>query len=139
MLPSRTHSQEKHDFLTYEPKVPYDYIITNPPFQTKNTFIARAIALKKPWLMLMPIDTLVSKGRTDIFRENKMSVWVEPSQMGFTHDGKEVAVAKGMVWIGSGWGERNEMEWLSYGKGTKKEEEESSSESEEEKVEVESA
>ena len=67
--------------------------------------------------MLLPLDTLVSKGRSLIFREHPTQVWVEPTQMDFTHDGKEVSAANGLVWLGTGWSERNELAWLTHGKG----------------------
>jgi len=67
--------------------------------------------------MLLPLDVLCSKGRSEIFRAQPTQVWVEPTNLEFTNDGEEKSVSKGLVWIGTGWSERNELSWLSHGRG----------------------
>ena len=77
------------------------------------------MTLGKPWLMLLPLDTLTSKGRGALFRDAKMQMWLDAAPMTFTHEGKEVSVAKGMLWIGQGWPEPasfGKISWLPYEK-----------------------
>jgi len=107
--------EEKRDFLT-GPRGGVGHHRVQPAHQFKNAFILRAIELGKPWLFLLPLDTLTSKGRNDIFINNGVQVWVENTPMTFTHDGEEVSASKGLVWIGGGWAEGHTLEFLPYGK-----------------------
>ena len=61
------------DFLKYEPKN-YDCIITNPPFSLKQEFLKRAYDLNKPFAFLLPITTLSTKKRQDLFKDNGVNV-----------------------------------------------------------------
>tara|TARA_R110001599_G_scaffold352904_1_gene589267 strand:- start:220 stop:705 length:486 start_codon:yes stop_codon:yes gene_type:complete len=57
------HSEIIHqdkDFFTYEPDE-YDYIIDNPPFSIKQQVLERCVSLKKPFALLLPIETLERK------------------------------------------------------------------------------
>jgi len=61
------------DFLIFEPKEHYDIIITNPPFSIKNKIIKRCYDLKKPFLLLCPINVLESRKRYKMFKDNGIS------------------------------------------------------------------
>jgi hypothetical protein len=52
--------EEKHDFLTWEPKVKYDVICSNTPFKNKFLYFERAIELKKPFALIFPSYTMSS-------------------------------------------------------------------------------
>ena len=67
--------------------------------------------------MLLPIETLASKGRCELFRAHNFQFIIECTPMEFTCGEKELQVAPSMVWVGGGWGAGNEMHWLPYGKG----------------------
>jgi hypothetical protein len=51
--------QEK-DFFDYEPEQ-YDYIIDNCPYSIKKEILIRCIDLKKPFALLLPLETLERK------------------------------------------------------------------------------
>lgn len=60
------------DFLSGEPPYSFDAIISNPPFSRKHQFLARALALGKPFAFLLPITVFDSKERRKLFHENNM-------------------------------------------------------------------
>ena len=60
---------KKYDFLTYEPEENYDYIITNPPYTIKTEIIKRCYELKKPFMLLLPLPTMESQVRINLFKE----------------------------------------------------------------------
>lgn len=52
-----SHLEDCHDFLTYEPSV-WDVMISNPPYKNKRVYWERALDLKKPFALLLPINIL---------------------------------------------------------------------------------
>ena len=46
------------DFLTIEPPIKYDYIISNPPFSLKKQVLERLFQLKKPFAVIMGLPIL---------------------------------------------------------------------------------
>lgn len=48
-----SHIWEGKDFLTYEPRENYDYIISNPPFSIKLDVFKRLFEIGKPFAVLM--------------------------------------------------------------------------------------
>jgi len=80
---------EKFDFLTYEAEK-YDCIITNPPYSKKMEFLMRCYELKKPFALLMPISTLETRSRQEIFQNNGVQILFLGSRIRFeTPDGKK--------------------------------------------------
>lgn len=71
------------DFLSWVPKEKYDMILTNPPYSTKNQFIARCYELKKPWALLMPINALESIDRQKFYRQYGLQVICLPFRPDF--------------------------------------------------------
>lgn len=57
----------EQDFITYLPDEGFDCIITNPPFKYKQQFLERCYELKKPFALLLPLTTLETKKRQDLF------------------------------------------------------------------------
>ena len=56
----RSHITDGQDFLTFNPKIDYDIIITNPPFSIKNKIFQRCIELQKPFCLLMSATSIQS-------------------------------------------------------------------------------
>jgi len=52
-----SHLDGGQDFLTYEPEE-WDIMISNPPYKNKRSFWERALDLKKPFALLLPINIL---------------------------------------------------------------------------------
>lgn len=57
------------DFLTTEPPICFDWIITNPPFSLSEAFIRRAFSYKKPFAMLLKSQYWHAAGRLQLFKE----------------------------------------------------------------------
>lgn len=51
---------EDKDYFNWEPEN-YTIQITNPPFSNKKEWIKRAMELGKPWIMVMPLETISTK------------------------------------------------------------------------------
>jgi hypothetical protein len=56
------------DFLTMKPLF-CDCIITNPPYSLKYQFLKRCYELRKPFALLMPVETLGAKTAQNMFEE----------------------------------------------------------------------
>lgn len=52
-----SHLDYGQDFLTYEPEN-WDIIISNPPYKNKRVYWERALDLKKPFTLLLPLNIL---------------------------------------------------------------------------------
>lgn len=63
-----SHINYGQDFFTYEPES-WDIIISNPPFTNKRKFFERAIALEKPFALLMTNTRLNDSAPKIIFKE----------------------------------------------------------------------
>ena len=64
-----TDIQEGRDFLTGEPPVCFDWIITNPPFSCSEDFIKRAAGYNKPFAFLLKSQYWHAGRRIPLFRE----------------------------------------------------------------------
>jgi hypothetical protein len=69
-------------FLTYRPRE-FDCIVTNPPFSLKNEFLERAYALGKPFAFLLPLTTLESRRRQDLFRRHGVQIVLFDRRLNF--------------------------------------------------------
>ncbi|NQZ84386.1 MAG: tRNA (adenine-N(6)-)-methyltransferase [Nanoarchaeales archaeon] len=56
-----------NDFLTCKPPKKYNCILTNPPYSLKNEFLERCYKLKKPFALLLPLTTLETETRQNLF------------------------------------------------------------------------
>lgn len=63
----RSSLTDGKDFFEYEPD-DYDIIISNPPFSKKDEVIERLYALNKPFMILLPLNTLQGKKRYKSFK-----------------------------------------------------------------------
>lgn len=64
----------EHDFLVYKQTTPYDCIVCNPPFSLKRPFLERCFELKKPFMMLVPLNMLETVGGREILKTNEFSI-----------------------------------------------------------------
>jgi len=72
-----------------------DIIITNPPYSLKNVFLKRAFELGKPFAMLLPLTTLESAVRNDLFRDKNIQVLIPNKRFDFT--------GKKNCWFATAW------------------------------------
>lgn len=63
----RSSLKEGYDFFHYEPEQ-WDIMISNPPFSKKNAVLKRAYEFNKPFALLLPVNSIQSKERYKIFR-----------------------------------------------------------------------
>lgn len=63
----RSSITEGQDFFTYEPQEHWDILISNPPFSKKDEVLKRAFSFKKPFALLLPVNSIQGKKRFDIF------------------------------------------------------------------------
>jgi len=62
------------DFLTWQPNIAWDCIVTNPPYSLKQKFLARAYQLGKPFAFLLPLTTLETRERQQMFRVHGVEI-----------------------------------------------------------------
>lgn len=87
-----SHKQE--NFFVYEPKA-YDVIITNPPYSLKTQFLERSYSLGKPFAFLLPLTTLETEKRCNMFRDYGLELIVLDNRIDFT--------GKGNNWFNTSW------------------------------------
>ena len=73
----------------------YDCIITNPPYSLKNEFLRRAYEIGKPFAFLLPLTTLETRKRFEMFKRYGISVIIIPERVDFT--------GKGNPWFAVSW------------------------------------
>lgn len=87
------------DFLVWEPVVHYDCIITNPPYSLKQKFLVRAYHLGKPFAFLLPLTTLETKARQDLFKRYGLEIILFDKRINFhVPSGKE-----SKSWFATAW------------------------------------
>lgn len=72
-----------------------DAIITNPPYSKKNQFLKRAFEIGKPFAMLLPLTTLESAVRNELFRDKNIQVLIPNKRFDFT--------GKKNCWFATAW------------------------------------
>lgn len=90
---------EGYDFLTYEPDY-YDCIITNPPFSIKQQFLQRSYELGKPFAFLLPLTTLETKKRQDLFKKYGVEIIFFDKRINFETPNK---VENSGSWFATAW------------------------------------
>ena len=68
----RSSLQEGQDFFSFEPDK-WDILVSNPPFSKKNEVLKRAFSFQKPFALLLPVNSIQSKTRYQIF-ENRIQM-----------------------------------------------------------------
>lgn len=65
---TRSDISDGLDFFSYEPPQ-YDIIVSNPPFTQKDAVLKRLYELKKPFAVLLPLNSLQSVDRYQFFKQ----------------------------------------------------------------------
>lgn len=65
----RSCLKDNQDFFYYEPEQ-WDILISNPPFSKKNEVLKRTYSFEKPFALLLPTNSIQSKKRFEIFRND---------------------------------------------------------------------
>lgn len=95
-----TDIQTGFDFLSsLRPRPEYDMLVTNPPYTTKDKWLARCYELGKPFALLLPITALGEQKRVAMFKKNGIQLIMPPERIMFrspngTEDG---------TWFYSAW------------------------------------
>lgn len=71
------------DFLTADPPEGTGAIVTNPPYDLKDQFLARCYALGFPFALLLPLCSLGGSGRSELYRRNGVGVLVIPNRVAY--------------------------------------------------------
>jgi len=70
------------DFLRWQPMY-FDCIVTNPPYSLKQQFLQRAYSLGKPFAFLLPLTTLETKVRQDLFKHYGLEIILFDKRINF--------------------------------------------------------
>lgn len=76
-----SHLKDGYDFFKYEPFY-YDIIVSNPPFSIKDRVIERLYELNKPFIILLPLNTLQGVNRYKYFK-NGIQLLVFDQRIGY--------------------------------------------------------
>jgi hypothetical protein len=93
------------DFFNYEPEINWDIQITNPPYSIKDDWLERSYKLGKPFALLLPINSLHSVRRCDLFRQFGIQLIIPPKRINF------------ITPSGEGTGAWFPVAWFCYGLG----------------------
>lgn len=64
-----------------------DIIISNPPFAKKKEVLTRLIELDKPFMLLLPTNTINYQYFHTIFNHKKIQIIIPPKRINFIKDG----------------------------------------------------
>lgn len=70
------------DFLRWTPGA-FDCIITNPPYSLKQKFLVRCYELSKPFALLLPLTTLETRVRQELFRRHGIELLLFDRRINF--------------------------------------------------------
>jgi hypothetical protein len=82
------HLKDNKDFF-FEFYEEYDIIISNPPFSIKDSILERLYLINKPFIMLLPITTLSSIKRVEMFKKYGIDLIVFDRRIGFILNGEQ--------------------------------------------------
>jgi len=71
------------DFITCDIPDGVTSIITNPPYTIKNKFLERCYETGLPFALLLPLTTLETTTRQNLFRENGLEIIFLPKRVNF--------------------------------------------------------
>ena|ERR1035437_8926973 len=97
------------DFLVYQPEE-FDCIITNPPYSLKQQFLQRSYLLGKPFAFLLPLTTLETPKRQELFKKYGLEIIFFDKRINFeTPDGKGMGSWFATAWFTNGLNIGKEM------------------------------
>ena len=80
----------KTDF--FETNVEYDYLIDNCPYSIKQKVFERCVDLGKPFVLIVPIDTLERGYISKLLKEKDLTVIIPNTRFKFIHTGSTVTM-----------------------------------------------
>lgn len=89
-----SHIEEGKDFFEYEPEE-YDIIISNPPFSCKDKVLKRCYELGKPFMLLLPANSIQSKARVSLFKKYGLQLLVFDLRVDYHTNGNLKETTKG--------------------------------------------
>lgn len=67
---TNSHIKNGKDFFEIDPtKINFDVIVSNPPFTLKDEILKRLYEINKPFMLLLPIQSLQSQERVPMFKK----------------------------------------------------------------------
>ena len=78
-----SHLDSGQDFLTWEPEVHWDVIISNPPFTNKRKFFERALSFGKPFALIMTNTWLNDSAPKQLFEDKDLQLLMFDKRMKF--------------------------------------------------------
>ena len=88
------------DFLSWQPSLRWDVIITNPPYSLKNEFLERCYSLGKPFALLLPLTTFETARRQALFKKYGVQVLFLSKRVNFeTPSGKGSGAWFAVAWF----------------------------------------
>jgi hypothetical protein len=89
------------DFFRYTPFIPFDAIVTNPPFSCKVEFLARCYELGRPFALLLPVEILGVHSAQKLFERFGIEVILLSQRVGFKT--VNTTFAKSSAWFPTAW------------------------------------
>ena len=89
----------QNDFFKTNPPENCDLIISNPPFSIQNQILKRLFELNIPFAMLLPLRTLETPERANLFEMNKGNLQILIYKKRIKFKGCTTSFNQGCVWI----------------------------------------
>ena len=83
----------------FETNIEYDYLIDNPPYSVKEKVIRRCIDLRRPFCLLLPIDSLERKYISTLFKDRDFTVIIPKKRWKFINNGSKVTLPFRSCWF----------------------------------------
>lgn len=92
---------KEYDFFLHKTKKRFDIIVTTPPYSLRKEFILRALDMKKPFALLVPVNILESQSIRDALKIHDISLIYPPKTINFiaSQDSRSVRSLPYSVWV----------------------------------------
>lgn len=87
------------DFFNKKPKKKYDLVVSNPPYSLHNEVLAELFRRDTPFLLLLPLSTVESIPRCQLYREKKVSLLFPERRLWFYRKKKKIRPNFHTVWV----------------------------------------
>ena len=78
-----SHISYKENFFEWEPMIPWDMIISNPPFTNKRKYFERALSFNKPFALIMTNTWLNDSAPMKLFKDKDLQLLMFDKRMKF--------------------------------------------------------